>query len=110
MQNFLAALTAYDADLPFDIGLLEKLVPSKPDINKLEISQAANTEYPFFASVRVPVPSAPPDIVSQLYLPEAYFTSAESVKHFGTAHRLLSALQALSPEIKDWKVRLCQPL
>ncbi len=105
-QKFLDALSNYDAQLFFDIELLEKLVPLKPDIKKLEISQAGNTEYPFFAFV----PGANPSITARLYQPETYFTSADSAKHFSTAHRLLSALAMLDPEIKDWKVVLCQPL
>lgn len=105
-QTFLDALQNYDTSLPSDIKLMEELVPFKPDIKKLEISQAGNTEYPFFAFV----PGTSPSTDAKLYLPETYFTSADSEKHFGTAHRLLSALQALAPEIKAWKMRLCQTL
>ncbi len=86
-QNFLDALSNYDAQLSFDIELLEELVPFKPDIKKLEISQAGNTEYPFFAFV----PGTVPSTTAKMYQPEAYFTSTDSEKHFGTAHRLESA-------------------
>lgn len=105
-QGFLTTLSNYDAALPSDIELLEELTPFKPDIKKLEMSHAANTEYPFFAFV----PGAPPNTTFQLFTPGTYYTPADSLKHFRTAHRLLSALQHLSPEISAWKVRLCRPL
>lgn len=73
-------------------------------IMKLEMKDAANTEYPFFAFV----PGAPPNTTFQLFTPETYYTPADSLKHFRTAHRLLSALQVLSPEVKAWKIRLCR--
>ena len=105
-QSLLNAISSHDAQLPADIELLEQLTPFKPDIKKLEISQAANTEYPFFAFV----PGAPPISTFQLYTPEQYYSLADSEKYFQTAHRTLSALQQLSPEVRKWKVRLCQPL
>ncbi len=105
-QGFLDALSNHDMALPSDIELLEELVPFKPDVKKLEMSHAANTEYPFFAFV----PGAPPNTTFQLFTPDAYYTSADSIKHFRTAYRLLSALQLLSPKIKAWKIRLCRPV
>lgn len=105
-QGFLDALSNHDVTLPSDIELLEELTPFKPDIRKLEMKDAANTEYPFFAFV----PGAPPNTTFQLFTPGTYYTSADSQKHFRTAYRPLSALQALSPEVKAWKVRLCRPI
>jgi len=100
----LDALSNHDVALPPDIELLEELTPFKPDIRKLEMKDAANTEYPFFAFV----PGAPPNTTFQLFTPETYYTPTDSLKHFRTAHRLLSALQVLSPEVKAWKIRLCR--
>ena len=54
-QGFLTALSNYDAALPSDIELLEELTPFKPDIKKLEMSHAANTEYLFSRSYLVPL-------------------------------------------------------
>jgi len=105
-QKLMNALSNYDTSLPSDIELLEELTPFKPDVKKLEMSDAANTEYPFFALV----PGSRSTSTFQLYEPETYYSSANSQKHFRTAHRLLSALQALSPEIKAWKIRLCHPI
>ena len=105
-QDFTNALSNYDTFLPSDIELLEELTPFKPDVKKLEMSEAANTEYPFFALV----PGTQANAAFQLYMPETYYSSADSQKHFQTAYRLLSALQALSPQIKAWKIRLCRPL
>ena len=105
-QSLLDVLSNHDAQLPSDIELLEQLTPFKPDIKKLEMSQAANTEYPFFAFLM----GMPPAATLQLYMPERYFSPANSQKHFQTAHRVLSALQQLSPEIRAWRVRLCRLL
>ncbi len=105
-QSLLDALSNQDAQLPSDIELLEQLIPFKPDIKKLEISQAANTEYPFFAFLT----GNPPTATLQLYTPESYYSAANSQKHFQTAHRVLSALQQLSPEVRAWKIRLCRLL
>ncbi len=105
-QGFLDALSNHDTALLSDLELLEELVPFKPDIKKLEMSHAANTEYPFFAFM----PGALSDTSFQLYTPETYYTASDSRKHFLTAYRLLSALQGLSPEIKAWKIRLCRSL
>lgn len=105
-QAFLDALANHDTALLSDIELLEELVPAKPDVKKLEVSQAANTEYPFFAFV----PGALPSTAFRLYTPGMYFTGSDSRKHFDTAYRLLSSLQALSPEMAGWRVRLCRPV
>ena len=105
-QNLLDALSNHDAQLPSDIELLEQLTPSKPDIKKMEMSQAANTEYPFFAFLT----GTPPAMTLQLYTPENYYSGGDSRKHFQTAHRTLFALQQLSPEVRAWKIRLCRIL
>lgn len=105
-QSFLNALENYDSALLDDLKLLEQFIPAKPDVKKLTYAEAANTEYPFFAFM----PGSMPSASLTLYSPGEHFTQAESVKHFQTAYRLLTALMALSPEIKNWKVRLCRNL
>lgn len=92
-------LSTYDALLPSDIIQLEILIPSRQDIQNLDINQTANTEYPFYAQI-------PPSIPA-LYIPGSHFGLPDSEKHFRTAHRLLSALQTLYPEIATWGIPLC---
>ena len=105
-QSFLDILHTHDPTLLADLEVLERLIPNKPDLKKLEYELAANTEYPFFAFI----PGAMPSLSIMLYLPGLHFTQAESIKHFQTAYRLVTALQTLSPEMAAWKARLCRML
>lgn len=92
-------LSTYDAWLPSDLIQLELLIPGRQDIQNMDIIQAANTEYPFFAQYSPAIPV--------LYMPGFYFIQTNSEKHFRTTHRLLFALQTLYPEITAWSIPLC---
>ena len=105
-QSFLDSLQTHDPKLPADLELLERLIPLKPDLRKLEYDEAVNTEYPFFAFVT----GANPSLNVSLYMPGQHFSQTDSARHFQTARRLILALQTLSPEIAAWNVRLSRSL
>ena len=91
-----------------DIMEMEKLVPGRPGGAVLEFSKAANTEYPFFASMIDPVSRTP--IGGRLYTPENFFTAVESRKNYEVSWELLTALKSIYPPIGTWKVRLPRAL
>jgi hypothetical protein len=101
------ALHQHDPLLITAVAALEKLVPSRPDIQKFSAETEANTEYPFFY-LEQSTPGAP--TISHLVGPSEYFTATASRDSYRTAHELLTAYQALYPQIKAWKHRLPRPL
>ncbi len=97
------ALQQHDPALITAVVALEKLVPSRPDIQKFSAETEANPEYPFFY-LEQSTAGAP--TTSHLVGPSEYFTETDSRDYYRTAHELLTAYQALYPQIKAWKHRL----
>ena len=98
------AIVTQDPTLIGEIRAIEKLVPQKQELGKLEIDVATNTEYPFFARNATP----PPDF--DLYFPGTYFSETMSKRHFKTARRLLVTLQTISTFINAWSIAICSDL
>lgn len=103
-DSLLDALKSQHPTLISDVEEIERLVPDKQSLGKLKFEDAQNTEYPFFATE-----SETPRHY-RLYLPETSFDEPTSERYFLTAHRLLSSIQALSPEANAWQIALSSPL
>ena len=97
------SLQQYNRTLVTAVAALEKLVPSRPDIQKFSAETEANTEYPFFY-LEQSTAGAP--TTSHLVGPSEYFAETDSRDHYRTARELLTAYQALYPQIRAWKHRL----
>ena len=98
------AINTYDSALPGEIKAIEKLVPQKQEISKLELDVATNTECPFFARTAAP----PPDY--DYFFPAVIFLNPQASKIFNRLLHLLTALQAISPRIASWSITLCSDL
>jgi hypothetical protein len=98
------ALEQHSPTLIAGLTALEKLAPSRPDKGPLTFETQANTEYPFFY-LQPPAASGAEDTGHRVG-PAEYFTEAESLKHYRTAHELMAVYQMLHAEVAAWGVGL----
>ncbi len=100
LDDLMDALKSQYPSIVLEVEELERLVPDRQNLSKLALADAQNTEYPFFAE------EFNLSRNYRLYLPEIHFDEAKSVTSFRTALRLLSAIQAISPEVSAWGLML----
>jgi hypothetical protein len=101
------ALLQHDPTLITNVAALEKLVPTRPDVQKFSAETEANTEYPFFY-LEQSTAGAP--TVSHLVGPSEYFTETDSKDYYRAARELLMAYRTLYSQIAAWGIRLPRPL
>jgi hypothetical protein len=107
LQCHYQALHQHAPALITGVAALEKLVPSRPDIQKFSEETEANAEYPFFY-LEPSTAGAP--ATSHLVGPSEYFTESHSRDHYRAAHDLLTAYRTLYIQIRSWNHRLPRPL
>ena len=109
LTHHFQALHNHSPTLIAGVNALERLASSRPDVKKFEFETQVNTEYPFFYLLK-PAAGATGPTTSHFEGPSDYFTGAESLDHYSTAHELLTAYQALYPKVRAWRHRLPRPL
>ena len=91
------------------VTALERLAPARPEKKEFRFETEVNTEYPFFY-LRRPAAGTTGPTTSHFQGPSEYFTEAESLEHYRTAHELLKVYQGLYLQVRRWKPRLPKPL
>jgi hypothetical protein len=97
----LAMIEAFDSDLRRRIIDIERLHPARPSAKSTGVADSANAEYPFFEAAS-PSGASSSAVTTRVQTPGSYFRRADSARHLRTARRLLTALQAIYPDIADW--------